>query len=373
MARRTLSIGFLLTLPVSVFSWAQSVPPGQLSPEEVFNKVAPSVAVILVGEGAGRMSGVGSGVVLRPDGVVFTAHHVIKNANEVQVRLPNGEAYDTVDLVGFDERRDVAALRVSASELAALAVAPVADLKPGQTIYVVSNPKGLNWSISAGVLSAIRPADEVPGAGSGYRVLQFTAPVSPGSSGGVVVDSYGRAVGIVVAMLSEGQNINFAVPIESVLGLADGTERIRLGSGRLLDLPKPERSPSAAAAAEAKPAQIVYSAKTIYIRSQSEFAPVEPLQAELAKQKLFQEWGMVFVKDWRSADLIIELDRPLFTWDFTFSIADRRTSVVLGTGKVVAWDGVRAAPSLSDQIIKQLKRLREGPAAKENKEATKKK
>jgi len=74
-------------------------------------------------------------------------------------------------------------------------------------------------------------ADDVPGAGSGYRILQFTAPLSPGSSGGVLVDAEARILGIVMGSLSVGQNINFAVPIESVAGLANASGGTRFDSG----------------------------------------------------------------------------------------------------------------------------------------------
>lgn len=327
--------------------------------EEVFRRVSPSVAIVLTGEGAGRVSGMATGVILRSDGIIFTAYHAIKNAQEVQVRLPTGEVFDRVELVGVDERRDVAALRIHSVGLPALAVAPSDELDSGQILFVISNPEGLAWSMSSGVLSAIRMADEIEGAGTGYRVVQFTASVSPGSSGGVVVDFHGRAVGIIVATHPGGQNINFAVPVESVLGLADGQEPRQLGAGNKLELPKPERPPAAAAAASADPKAIARSAKTVYIYSKSEFAPSEPLETELAKNKEFKEWSFVLVKDHRTADLIIRLDRPLFTWDFTFSIEDRKTSVVLGSGKIIAWDGVRAAPGIAKEIIGRLKKLRE--------------
>src|SRR3990172_8963 len=225
-------VTFLFAAPVLAL---QSPPVAmQLSGEEITEHAAPAVVLILVGEGGEQPTGVASGVILRADGTLFTAYHVVKDALQVQVRLQNGEIYAQVELVGFDERRDVAALRITATGLPALAVAPLSEAKAGETVYVVSNPRGLGGSVSSGVLSAVRLADEVPGAGSGYRVLQFTAPLSPGSSGGVVVDAQGRALGIVVGSEAGGQNLNFAVPVESVMGLLEGTERIRLGSGRAL-------------------------------------------------------------------------------------------------------------------------------------------
>jgi S1-C subfamily serine protease len=82
--------------------------PTELSSEEVIARVAPSVAVVLTGAGAGRLSGVGSAIIVRSDGILLTAYHVIKDAREVQVRLKTGEIYDRVELIAVDERRDVA-------------------------------------------------------------------------------------------------------------------------------------------------------------------------------------------------------------------------------------------------------------------------
>src|SRR3989338_8440046 len=85
------------------------------------------------------------------------------------------------------------------------------------------------------------------GAGEGYRLLQFTAPVSPGSSGGALVDAQGRVLGIVTRGSGgwKTQNLNFAVPVESVLVLAEGAQRLLLGPGSELQPPQPARSPRA--------------------------------------------------------------------------------------------------------------------------------
>src|SRR5271168_1313823 len=219
----------LLALAHSVASQAPPLPT-ELSSEEVIARVTPSVAVVLTGAGAGRLSGVASAVIVRSDGLLLTAYHVIKDAREVQVRLKTGEIYDRVELVAVDERRDVAAIRIPAANLPALAIAPLDEARLGEPVSVVSNPSGLTWSASTGVLSAVRPVEEVVETHSGYRVLQFTAPVSPGSSGGAVVDSKGRVLGIVV-FSAKGQALNFAVPIDAVFGLANGSEHTALPSG----------------------------------------------------------------------------------------------------------------------------------------------
>jgi hypothetical protein len=364
-------------------------PQAGLPGDQVVERVAPSVVLILVGQG-GQLSGVGSGVVVRQDGILLTAYHLVRDARAVQVRLKNGEVYDHVELIDADRRRDVAALRIPAHGLAALPVARLEESKPGEVVYVVSNPGGLFWTASSGILSAVRPAEEVPGAGSGFRLVQFTAPVSPGSSGGALVDAQGCILGIIVGS-EQGQNLNFALPVESVLGLADGTGRTAFGSGSGLQPPPGERRPwpvarplppapqpaavaselpqagqptaafpepaTAAGPKQEAPAEILRSSRRIYIAGTGAFPP-EPLEKKLFEQPEFANGEYIIVDGAGTADLVIELGRKGWTWDFTYRLTDPRTGVVLASGKVIAWDGVRAAPGIAKQIMTRLRALR---------------
>jgi hypothetical protein len=364
-----------------------------LTGDEVVERVAPAVALIIVGQGNGQLSGVGSGVVVRSDGVLLTGFHLVKDARAVQVRLKNGEIYDRAELIDADRRRDVAALRIPATGLTALPVARLEEARPGSPVYVVSNPGGLSWTASSGILSAIRPADEVPGAGFGFRLIQFTAPVSPGSSGGLLVDDRGRALGIVVGS-ERGQNLNFAVPIESVAGLAEGTSRTAFGSGMGLQLPRRDRQglpavepppppapvpvalaektessvspapPAPVTAAPTPPAVAPPPVRRIYVAGEdtSLGIPVEPLEKKLLEQPEFKSGQFILLTSAAGADLVIELARKKMTWDFTYRMVDPRAGRVLGSGKVIAWDGVRAASGLSKQIAARLRELYPPPA-----------
>lgn len=331
--------------------------------------VSPSVVLILTGKG-GQLESVGSGLIVRADGVVLTAYHLVKDAHEVQVRLKNGEVYDKVELIGFDERRDVAALRLPAVALPVLPRSDAAQSRVGETVYVVSNPNNLPWTVSNGILSAVRLADDVPGAGNGYKLLQHTSAVSAGSSGGVLVDANGRGLGLVVASAS-GQNLNFAVPLNSVLGLANAQGRTTLGAGTDLRLPEPPRPPVAAAVLKADPKEILRAAKIVYVSSNTSYFEAVQLQNELRKKTDFAAWQMAIVdggEGRKVADIVIEIDRPLFTYTFTYMISDQRTNIVLATGKVTAWDGNGAAPELAKRIIEDIKKVRQPPTPKESKE-----
>ena len=333
-----------------------------LSGDQVVERVSPSAVSILVGKGDGQVAGVASGVIIRSDGMILTANHVVKGMREVQVRLKSGEIYDQVELMASDERRDVAALRISATGLPVLPFGNSASAASGAVVFVVSNAVGLPWTASSGILSATRMADDVPGAGSGYRILQFTAPLSPGSSGGVLVDAEARILGIVVGSLSVGQNINFAVPIESVAGLANASGGTRFDSGGRLQSfgAKATAFPAAPGLAQAVPPNptlprpeqrqmhtISVHSKTIYLRR-------ERLQDDIHKTAMFPHLGLRFADYGQTADIAITVDRPVMTFDWTYTLVYQPKSLTLASGMVEATDEFDAGPKLAAVIVEQL-------------------
>jgi hypothetical protein len=343
---------FLLLLPGLQAQDSQ----GPSSPD-VLAHVSEATAIVLSGEGAGRLNAISTAVLVRPDGILLTAYHVLKNAREVQVRLKSGETFDHVTLLGLDERRDIAAIRISAVNLPSLITGSAQSTRPGDIAYAVTNANGLTWSATQGIFAAIRMADEIPGAGQGYRVLPFTAPVAPGSSGGPLVNAKGNLVGVITRGNTQGAA--FAVPIESVIGLIDGGLNTALGDGAALQLATNQPSPSSRAMANADPKQLLRAAKTALIRSRTSFFTPETLEREFVRQAGYETLGLVFVKDARVADLAITIDRPLFTYTFTYAIIDSKTSVVLDTGKVTAIDGNSAAGKIAKEIVKRLAVLRQ--------------
>ena len=139
----------------------------QLAPDQIVDRATPAVALVMVGKSPSELTGIGSGIVAREDGVLLTAYHILREARSAQVRFKSGEVFDNVWLLGVDARRDVAAIRISASGLPVLPVAPANQVKPGEVVFLISQAAALPWAVSSGSLSAYRMADEVPGAGSG--------------------------------------------------------------------------------------------------------------------------------------------------------------------------------------------------------------
>ena len=339
---------------------------GQTASEKVVERSMSSVVTILTGTGSGLLDKLGSGIVIRSDGVILTAYHVVKDASQVQVRLKNGEIYDKVDLLGFDERRDVAAIKIPGANLSAVDVS-LDEPTVGHKVFVISNPQSLTWTVTDGLISAVRMADEIPNAGHGFKALQFSAPVSAGSSGGLLTDENGKALGLVVSSLSSGQNLNFAIPLSSVSGLASSQVISSFGRGTSLELPQATRPPSSSDLMNADPKAILRSAKFLYIYSNSDLINDKMMENALMKMSEFEKWKLLIVQDSKLSDIDINVEHDLFTWDYRYSMTDHRTKILLASGKVTVWDGRTASGKFAKQIIEKLRPGREAPKPAEDK------
>lgn len=325
---------------------------GVIDSKVIFEKTKAASVVIITGGGTGRLRTMASGVVVSKDGVILTAYHVIKGADEVQVRLPNGDVFDHVELLGVDERRDIAALRIPAGSLPGLAIGNSANLAQGDAVYAVTNSGGWTWSATEGIISSLRDPDDVPGADSGFRLLQFTAPVGRGSSGGALVDGAGNLIGIIT---SGSPSAGFAVPIDSVIGLTRTSQATTLGSGRLLRMPAKvarETADSSAEIAGLDHQKLLQDARTIHIESNTAFITFDTLSRALTVQKDWPKTGLTLVQDQRVADLFLRVDRVIFTHVHTYSLIDRKTSIVLASGRIRAFDGILASKGIAGEVVK---------------------
>ncbi|HLI90665.1 MAG TPA: trypsin-like peptidase domain-containing protein [Ktedonobacteraceae bacterium] len=188
-------------------------------------RVGPAVVRIDIDRGGGWYrgryaprsefgSGLGSGFIFASDGQILTNAHVVENARRIRVTLADGRTFDA-GLVGSDPDVDVAILRIGADHL------PVAELgrvplRVGQLVIAVGNPYGLNWTVTAGVISALGRTLEAPGVRRMTKLIQTDTPINPGNSGGPLVDSAGRVVGITTAMMPMAQGLGFSVPLDTV-------------------------------------------------------------------------------------------------------------------------------------------------------------
>jgi len=169
-----------------------------------------SVTIVAIGA-AGDTLGQGSGYIAKSDGVVVTNWHVVAGAARLTIVLGSGERFEKTLFIDGDSTADVALLRVPGFDLPTLPSQP--HVPPvGSHVVVVGTPFGLDHTVTEGIVSAVRVSD-------GKQLIQMSAPVSPGSSGGPVVNEFGQVVAITRSSLVRGQQLNFAVPIGYALSL----------------------------------------------------------------------------------------------------------------------------------------------------------
>jgi S1-C subfamily serine protease len=175
---------------------------------EIVAHVRPAVVVIETDEA------LGSGFVVQPDGIIVTNHHVVANAKQVAVKFPSGEVYRNVYLLSSDPINDLAFLKIEAVELPTIPLGNSNDVQAGDEVLLVGAPQGLEQTVSSGLISGVR-------LDNGVRILQTSAPASHGSSGGPLLTRTGEAVGVMSFKLVDGENLNFAIPINYVRGKLD--------------------------------------------------------------------------------------------------------------------------------------------------------
>ncbi|KAK7266094.1 hypothetical protein RIF29_18734 [Crotalaria pallida] len=170
--------------------------------------------------------GSGSGFVWDKDGHIVTNYHVIRGASDLRVTLADQSTYDA-KVVGFDQDKDVAVLRVDApkDKLRPIPVGVSADLLVGQKVFAIGNPFGLDHTLTTGVISGLRR--EISSAATGrpiQDVIQTDAAINPGNSGGPLLDSSGNLIGINTAIYSPSgasSGVGFSIPVDTVNGIVD--------------------------------------------------------------------------------------------------------------------------------------------------------
>ncbi len=209
------------------------------SASEVFKKASSSLVTISTEDWFG------SGVLIDGSGVLVTNLHVIRGAEKASVRLASGDTYDDVRVIDVDVRKDLALLKIRGVELPVALFANSDDVEIGARVYAIGAPKGLELTISEGIVSGRRDSVE------GYKLLQTSTALSSGSSGGGLFDEDGRLIGITTSKVEDGESLNFAIPVNYVRDMLAVTARWTLAElkAHLVAIDgQSESSPSAAAA-----------------------------------------------------------------------------------------------------------------------------
>ena len=206
-------------LAVLVWALAAAMPPACYGGQETSGPAAPdlsalarqampAVGVVVTFDASGKPRSQGTAFFVRADGVGITCHHVLSDAASALVRMENGTFVPVAGKLADDPVRDLALFKVTGKNLPTVSLGDSSALRPGQRVVGITAPEGLGNTVADGLVSAVRELSSGP-------LVQVTVPLSPGSSGGPIFDLSGRVVAVAAAVLTEGQALNFAIPINA--------------------------------------------------------------------------------------------------------------------------------------------------------------
>lgn len=177
--------------------------------EEIYDMLDESVVEITVYDADFYSMALGSGFFIDDKGTLVTNYHVIEGAYFADVTFYDGRIYDVAEVLGFDERLDIAILRIDIDESVPIKIAERENVT-GETVYALGSSEGLTGTFSQGIISTTTRIVD------GKECVQITAPISHGNSGGPCVNEFCEVIGINSMMYLEGQNLNFAIKIHEI-------------------------------------------------------------------------------------------------------------------------------------------------------------
>src|SRR5256714_12615091 len=199
---------------------------------ELVRRIKPSAVAVETFDAKGEKLSRGSGFFIDKDRIV-TNRHVIDGAYRAEVHLNSGNNFPVKSVVAVDAEADIALLKVDAppNQVRSLSLDRTSP-QEGESVVVIGNPFGLEGSVTNGIVSAVR---DIPGFG---RIIQITAPISPGSSGSPVVNMHGQVIGVATLQITGGQRVDFCLPSERIAHLdraAQTDKSQQLSLGELVD------------------------------------------------------------------------------------------------------------------------------------------
>lgn len=187
----------------------------RMTAKEIVQQSTDAIVRIEAGDKDGEK--VGTGFVLDKTGLIATNLHVVAGSSQIKVKLHDGTPYDVMQIAGIDAGRDLAVLRIRPKkDLKTVRLGDSEQMSAGDQIVAIGNPLGVfDYSVSSGLISQVRPvcdSTEARCPPGGLKLLQISAPISQGSSGGPLFNQFGEVVGVTTLIVAQGQAINFAVP-----------------------------------------------------------------------------------------------------------------------------------------------------------------
>lgn len=184
-------------------------PPRPLTPADIAARSLPSIVTMRTART------LGTGFIVRADGWIATNLHVVVGGPRVLVTLRDGRELAVVEVLAASPDHDLALVRVEARGLPVLALGDSDAMRPGDPVVAIGNPMGLEDTVSNGLVSARRKGDH------GLEVLQVSAPIAPGSSGGPIFNDRGEVIGVATAVVEGGQNLAFGMPVRYLVPMMD--------------------------------------------------------------------------------------------------------------------------------------------------------
>lgn len=217
----------LLCLGVAAASLASLPAAAQMTTRDLARQVLPSVATVYAYDAKGAVQGAGSAFVVRADGLLVTNSHVIEGAESAGVVFTNGRKARVVGVVAADPDMDYALLRVEAVALTPVKLASTSEPEIGERVVAIGAPHGLTGTVSEGIVSQLRQQEASTETPVERLMIQHTAAISPGNSGGPLVNDRGEVIGINTEQLRTGQNLNFALPVFYLRSALSGDLNVR--------------------------------------------------------------------------------------------------------------------------------------------------
>jgi hypothetical protein len=206
-------------------------PTERLTPKQIVD--ASKSAIVRVEVGSDR---VGTGFIIDPSGIIATNLHVVAGAPEIKIRTLDGTMLDVPRVLALDPAHDLALLDVDpSSPMPTLRLGDSDKVSTGDPVIAIGNPLGvLDYTVSDGLISSVRAIS------AELTLLQISAPISQGSSGGPLFNSYGEVIGVATAIFNEGQNLNFGVPSNYVRELSKARRPLTVAEFAELTRSRPE-------------------------------------------------------------------------------------------------------------------------------------
>ena len=318
-----------------------------LNSVETARKVCAAVVTIYGQTEVGQVEG--SGFLVSSDGKVVTSLHVIRGIRRGSVQLAGGDIFDSFTVSGIDERRDLAIIQISGFVLPAIELGDSNELQPGEPVLLVGSSRGLQGSITAGVISGVRELSE------GLKVIQMDAAANPGNSGGPLVNARAQVVGVLGFKLKDSPGLNFAVPINYVRRMLNNlAATVSVAS-------------LAPASTDSTGFQRLSDVKKLAVLS---FGPTHA--ARLVREKLMNRLAksgqFVLVEEWRDADAVLTGLVGASVYGWADAAAIRLSDVA---GRILWVDDARGpgrwgsassniADELADHLLGAIKNHRQG-------------